>query len=113
MTIELRRNLDIVAAVAALPGKPYTVGFAAETQDLIGYAENKLKKKKLDMIVANDVSVAGIGFDSDNNAVTLIWPQQRIAIEQSSKRQVARQIIESISQQRELTHKTNYAQITG
>ena len=109
MRIELKKTLDIVAAVAAIPDKPYTVGFAAETQDLISYAQNKLKNKKLDMIVANDVSTKGIGFDSDDNAVTLIWPERSINLEQSSKRQIARQIITAISQQINLTKKINYA----
>ena len=109
MRIELKKTWDIVAAVAAIPDKPYTVGFAAETQDLISYAQNKLKNKKLDMIVANDVSTKGIGFDSDDNAVTLIWPERSINLEQSSKRQIARQIITAISQQINLTKKINYA----
>jgi len=113
MRIALKRTLDIVAAVAALPDKPYTVGFAAETQDLMSYAQNKLKNKKLDMIVANDVSAKGIGFDSDDNAVTLIWPERSINLEQASKRQIARQIITAISQQTNSTKKINYAKTSG
>lgn len=99
MTIKLTPTKDIVAAVAGLQQKPYTVGFAAETQNLIQYAQSKLKNKNLDMIVANDVAAEGIGFDSDNNAVTLIWPDRCTALPQASKRQIARQIIETISQQ--------------
>ena len=99
MTIELRPTIDIVASVAALEPKPFTVGFAAETQNIIGYAQSKLNKKKLNMIIANDVSVAGIGFNSDDNAATLIWPKGQLEIPKVSKRQLARTIIESISQQ--------------
>lgn len=111
MMIELKQTTDIVASVAALPDKPYTVGFAAETQDLLGYAQNKLKNKKLDMIVANDVAAEGIGFDSDDNAVTLIWPDRNLTLEQSSKRQIARQIIQTISQHYD--PKIHYGKITG
>ena len=100
MTIELRPTIDIVASVAALDPKPFTVGFAAETQNVPGYAQGKLNKKKLNMIVANDVSVSGIGFNSDDNAVTLIWPKGQLDIPKASKRQLARSIIESISQHR-------------
>ncbi|MEH6357993.1 MAG: bifunctional phosphopantothenoylcysteine decarboxylase/phosphopantothenate--cysteine ligase CoaBC [Pseudomonadales bacterium] len=99
MTIELRPTIDIVASVAALEPKPFTVGFAAETQNVLGYAQGKLNKKKLNMIVANDVSVAGIGFNSDDNAATLIWPEGQLEIPKMSKRQLARSIIDTISHQ--------------
>ncbi|WP_290786969.1 phosphopantothenoylcysteine decarboxylase, partial [Halomonas sp.] len=61
--------------VAALPatGRPLVVGFAAETRDLEAYARGKLARKGLDMIVANDVSQAGLGFGSDDNAALLLW----------------------------------------
>lgn len=67
----LTKNPDIIASIASLD-QLYTVGFAAETEMLLEYARNKLKSKKLDMIIANDVSNKDIGFDSDNNEVTLI-----------------------------------------
>lgn len=108
MTIELRPTIDIVASVAALDPKPFTVGFAAETQNVLGYAQGKLNKKKLNMIVANDVSVAGIGFNSDDNAATLIWPEGQLEIPKVSKRQLARSIIESISQQCSKDQHANY-----
>lgn len=70
LTIELAENPDILAS---LPKENhYTVGFAAETQNLIEYAQNKLRKKGVDMIVANDVSDPSIGFNADNNQVTLV-----------------------------------------
>ena len=98
MTIELKPTIDIVASVAALEPKPFTVGFAAETQNVLGYAQGKLTKKKLNMIVANDVSVEGIGFNSDDNAVTLIWPEGQTELAKVSKRQLARKIIDTIAQ---------------
>lgn len=77
-TIELTlvKNPDIVATVAHHKNRPFTVGFAAETQDLERYALGKLTRKNLDMVIANDVSQAGIGFNSANNAVTVFWQQE-------------------------------------
>lgn len=97
MVIELKPTVDIVASVAALPNKPFTVGFAAETQNVIGYAQGKLEKKNLDMIVANDVSVEGIGFNSDDNAVIVITPDSQTELPKASKRQLARSIIDLIA----------------
>ncbi|WIX32049.1 bifunctional phosphopantothenoylcysteine decarboxylase/phosphopantothenate--cysteine ligase CoaBC [Salinicola sp. JS01] len=73
MTLELVRNPDIVATVAARAERPFCVGFAAETQALETHAGDKLARKRLDLIVANDVSQAGLGFGSDDNAATLLW----------------------------------------
>lgn len=98
MIIELKPTIDIVASVAALEQKPFTVGFAAETQNVTAYAQDKLKKKKLDMIIANDVSAADIGFNSDDNAVTLISEQTLTELPKASKRQLARTIIAMIAQ---------------
>jgi phosphopantothenoylcysteine decarboxylase/phosphopantothenate--cysteine ligase len=75
LTLHLVKNTDIIAAVAALPAsqRPLGVGFAAETRDLEAYARDKLTRKGLDMIVANDVGRAGLGFGSDDNAALLLW----------------------------------------
>jgi len=97
MTIELTRNPDIVAAVAAQPNKPFTVGFAAETNDLINYAKGKLKNKNLDLIIANDITRSDIGFNSDQNAVTVISAKQHQNLEQASKIEIAEKIIAIIS----------------
>ena len=103
MTIELIENTDIIAAVAAHPSRPYTVGFAAETQDVITYARRKLDKKRLNMIIANDVSEADRGFNSENNQTTVLYRANSEVLEQSlpllSKGNVARRIIELISAQ--------------
>ncbi len=97
MTIELVKNPDIVTAVAASTPKPYTVGFAAETQDVLAYARGKLERKNLDLVIANDVSQAGIGFNSDRNQVTLVWPKGEESLDENNKSQLARDLIERIA----------------
>ena len=99
MTLTLVENPDIVATIARQQPKPFTVGFAAETRDVLDYARQKIARKHLDMIVANDVSRTDIGFNSDQNAVTVIWPQGQQALEQASKSQIARDIVALIAQQ--------------
>lgn len=72
ITLKLVKNPDIVAGVAALTEhRPYVVGFAAETQNVEEYAKQKLARKNLDMICANDVSQEGQGFNTDTNALHL------------------------------------------
>ncbi|WP_108447357.1 bifunctional phosphopantothenoylcysteine decarboxylase/phosphopantothenate--cysteine ligase CoaBC [Halomonas denitrificans] len=73
LTLRLVKNPDIIAAVAALADRPFVVGFAAETRDLEAYARDKLTRKGLDLIVANDVSDPEIGFGTDHNAALLLW----------------------------------------
>lgn len=75
LTLTLIKNPDIIASVASLPTeqRPLVIGFAAETQNIEHYAADKLQRKGLDMIVANDVSQAGLGFGSDQNAAWLLW----------------------------------------
>jgi phosphopantothenoylcysteine decarboxylase/phosphopantothenate--cysteine ligase len=98
MELHLVKNPDIVASVAALPNKPFTVGFAAETWDLLSHARSKLERKQLDLIVANDVSQPGIGFNSDENAVTLVSRDAALPLLQTSKRQLASQLIRQIAE---------------
>lgn len=98
LSIELIRNPDIIAAVASHQQRPFTVGFAAETQNLIGYAQNKLEKKKLDLIIANDVANTEIGFNSDNNAVTVIWNGGEKTLPMTSKQQLSRCLLSEIAQ---------------
>ncbi len=100
MTLTLVKNPDIIASVAALTqNRPYTVGFAAETQNVEDYARGKLKNKKLDMICANDVSKSGLGFNSDHNALTLLWQDERIELPASDKHQLALTVLENIAKQ--------------
>ena len=98
MSVPLVRNPDILATVAAQPEPPFCVGFAAETRDLAHYAQDKLARKKLDMIVANDVSVPGQGFNSDQNAVTVFWPGGQQAFPLCSKQQLAQALISLIAE---------------
>jgi phosphopantothenoylcysteine decarboxylase/phosphopantothenate--cysteine ligase len=93
LTLTLVRNPDIVATVAQSRPKPFTVGFAAETQNVGEYARDKLERKNLDLIVANNVAEPGIGFNSDNNAVTVLWRSGELEIGERSKTLLARELI--------------------
>ena len=97
MVLELKENQDILKSVSELEQRPYVVGFAAETNDLIKNAEKKLSNKNLDLIIANDVSNKDIGFDSDDNEVTLITEKEKHLIERQNKRKVSKKIIDFIS----------------
>ena len=93
LVIRLQKNPDIIAAVAALPSPPFTVGFAAETQDVVAYARDKLARKQLGMVVANDVSNPAIGFNSDSNAVTVVWADGERTLPQAAKGVIARELV--------------------
>lgn len=99
MTLELVKNPDIIASVAALERRPFTVGFAAETQNVEQYARDKMQRKKLDMIVANDVSQPNIGFASDDNAATVFWQDGKRDFPVMSKHQLAENIVRVIAEQ--------------
>jgi len=92
--LTLVKNPDIVASVAEHDKRPFTVGFAAETRDVVAYAQAKLVNKKLDMIATNDVSGSNVGFNSDNNALTVIWPGGHKVLPLASKAHIAKQLIE-------------------
>lgn len=98
MTIELTKNPDIIAGVAETNQVACVVGFAAETDNLLGYARAKRVNKKLDMVIANDVSQPGIGFNSDHNNVTVIDADGETEIAGLSKYQLAKQLIQLIAQ---------------
>lgn len=99
MHIALVKNPDILANVAALATAPFTIGFAAETNDVAHYAQGKLQRKKLNMIAANDVSDTSIGFNSEDNAMLLFWRDtnntvQQQALARASKSAIAQQILQ-------------------
>ncbi|PHR65028.1 bifunctional phosphopantothenoylcysteine decarboxylase/phosphopantothenate--cysteine ligase CoaBC [Pseudidiomarina marina] len=99
MQITLVRNPDILADVAARTKAPFTIGFAAETNNVAHYAQDKLARKKLNMIAANDVSDSSIGFNSDDNAMILFWRDmnntvQQQALARASKSTIAQQILQ-------------------
>lgn len=98
LLLQLVRNPDILATLARRPDRPFSVGFAAETENLLEYAARKLKDKNLDLIVANDVANPSIGFNSEENAVSVIdreLLETRFA--QTSKGKIARQLITFIA----------------
>ncbi|GGC63814.1 bifunctional phosphopantothenoylcysteine decarboxylase/phosphopantothenate--cysteine ligase CoaBC [Marinobacter halophilus] len=98
MSLALVRNPDTLATIAARPDAPFTVGFAAETTEVARYATDKMQRKKLNMIVANDVSTPGLGFNSDHNAVTVFWPEGQQAIGPDSKHSIAAQLVALIAE---------------
>ncbi|WP_370052121.1 bifunctional phosphopantothenoylcysteine decarboxylase/phosphopantothenate--cysteine ligase CoaBC [Neptunomonas sp.] len=98
MELHLIKNPDIVATIASKVNAPFTVGFAAETRDMVSYAQDKLVRKKLDLIIANDVSRTDIGFNSDDNAVTLVTADQVTELPMMRKRQLATSLIDHIAQ---------------
>lgn len=98
MTVIMVKNPDIVASVAAMTeNRPFTVGFAAETQNVKQYALSKLTRKSLDMICANDVSQQGQGFNSNDNAITIYWQEGEQSLTLTSKQQIAQQILQIIA----------------
>lgn len=100
LTLRLRRTPDILATLAAQKRVgQMVVGFAAETEDLSANAKKKLASKRLDLIVANDITKEGAGFDTDTNIVTLFWPDGRSeSLPQLSKQEVAQKVLESLLQ---------------
>jgi len=97
--LELERTEDILAAISSVPGKRFLVGFAAETDDLLGNAKQKLKSKGLDMIVANDLLKKGAGFGGDTNAVTIMDKAGRQTdLPVMPKVEVARRILDKIAE---------------
>ena len=98
LTLTFVRNPDILASVAALEKAPFTVGFAAETQNVSGYAKDKLQRKKLDMIAANDVSQKDIGFNSDSNQLQVFWKSGDVTLGKADKQTLATQLLQLISE---------------
>jgi phosphopantothenoylcysteine decarboxylase/phosphopantothenate--cysteine ligase len=96
LTLELVENPDIIASVAKLPHKPLTVGFAAETHATLEHARAKRVRKGIDIIIANDVSDASIGFNGDHNAATVIWQGGETTLARQPKTELAQAIVEAI-----------------
>ncbi|MBF7073357.1 bifunctional phosphopantothenoylcysteine decarboxylase/phosphopantothenate--cysteine ligase CoaBC [Glaciecola sp. MH2013] len=93
LTLSFEQNPDILKTVAALKNKPFTLGFAAETNDVEAYARSKLSRKNLDMIAANDVSSSELGFNSDRNALTVITKNSKTELAPASKKVLAQQLL--------------------
>jgi phosphopantothenoylcysteine decarboxylase / phosphopantothenate---cysteine ligase len=101
LVLTLTRTRDILADVGQLPsrrsaGRPILVGFAAETHDVLKHARQKLERKGADLIVANDVSRAGVGFDGSTNAVTLVSHDGNEEVSLQQKTAVAARILDRI-----------------
>jgi len=97
LDLALVRSPDTLASVAQLPSPPFTVGFAAETQDVARHAREKLEKKRIDMIAANQVG-RDCGFDRETNALTVYWPGGELALGEGSKPVLARRLVELIGE---------------
>jgi phosphopantothenoylcysteine decarboxylase/phosphopantothenate--cysteine ligase len=95
--LELEPAPDIIKSVADMAKRPFVVGFAAETNDVEENARAKLKRKKLDMIAANQVG-DGIAFDCEDNALTVLWPGGKMEVARGPKIDVARELIALIAQ---------------
>ena len=99
LTLELVRTADILADVAAHALRPrLLVGFAAETDNIVGYARGKLEKKKLDLIAANLVGMAGSGFESDDNTLTVLWTGGERTLGPASKTELANGLLDLIAE---------------
>jgi len=97
LLLKLQQNPDIVATIAGLESSPFVVGFAAETDNLLEHARIKQRRKNLDIVIANDVSISGLGFDSDRNAVWLVDGDEVRAYPENSKQQLARDLVHDIA----------------
>ncbi len=97
LQVELVRNPDILRDVAALPRRPFCVGFAAETERLAEHAAHKLRDKGADMIAANPVG-GGQGFDTEDNALLVLWPDGSLELPRQSKQRLAEQLVSLIAE---------------
>ena len=97
LDLRLERTADIVGTIGRRDQRPFIVAFAAETNNLEGYAKRKLEEKNADMIVANDVSDRSIGFDSDSNAVVILSRGGgRLPVGKASKPVIADRILDAV-----------------
>ena len=97
LTLELVRNPDILASVAALEARPFCVGFAAETGDLLANARKKLETKGLDLVAANEVGRKHAVFGGDHNAITLVYAGGETDLGAASKQALARRMVREIA----------------
>ncbi len=97
LTLELVKTTDILGSARHDFGFTGTlIGFAAETENLIANARDKLSRKGCDLVIANDVSKPGIGFDSERNEVTLVYPEHTETLPEASKHDLAHQLVQAI-----------------
>lgn len=103
LSLQMICNPDILADVASRKSPPFTVGFAAETENIREYAHDKMRRKGLNMIVGNQVG-EGIGFETDTNAVMVLWPGGERELAHSSKAQIAVKIVDVIGERLNATN---------
>ena len=96
MTLELESTPDILKELSAKRTSQILVGFAAETENVLENARQKLLAKNLDLIVVNDVSREGVGFDSDRNAVTIIAREEVVDVPETTKWEVAQRVLDQV-----------------
>ncbi len=96
MNLELEATPDILKELSAKKNTQLVIGFAAETENVLENARQKLVSKNLDAIVVNDVSREGVGFDSDRNAVTIITRDEVVEVPETTKWEVAQQVLDQI-----------------
>lgn len=97
LTVVMDKNPDILKELGARKARQVLVGFAAETQNLLDNAREKIVKKNLDMIVANDVTAAGAGFNTDTNIVKFLYPSGEVrSLEQMAKTEVANLLLDAV-----------------
>ncbi|WP_334020835.1 bifunctional phosphopantothenoylcysteine decarboxylase/phosphopantothenate--cysteine ligase CoaBC [Alteromonas sp. S015] len=106
LTLTFIKNPDILATISTSQDRPFCVGFAAESQNVEDYARSKLAKKKLDMIAANDITAEGLGFNSDKNALHVIWQGGDKRLPATSKNELAGQLLALIAERYALNNKT-------
>jgi phosphopantothenoylcysteine decarboxylase / phosphopantothenate---cysteine ligase len=94
ISLDLEATADILAEIACRKTSQIVIGFAAETHDVIAHGRKKLASKSLDAIVVNDVSKAGVGFDAERNAVTILTPTETIDVPETSKWEVAERVLD-------------------
>ena len=104
LTLTFVKNPDILKTVAGLPNPPFCVGFAAESQNVEAYAQKKLADKKLDMIAANDITRAGLGFNSDANALHVFWKDGSVELPPQPKTELALALLNLINERYQLQH---------
>jgi len=106
LVLDMVKSPDLLATIAARPGAPFTVGFAAETERLEEFARQKLEGKRLDMIVANQVG-AKLGFDEDENSVLILWRDGQESLGRMAKCDLARRIVATIAARHAAAGRTN------
>ncbi len=96
LTLELEPTADILKEISQRKQSQFIVGFAAETENVLENARQKLAAKQLDAIVVNDVAREGVGFDSDRNAVTIITHDEVVEIPETTKWEVAQSVLDQV-----------------